>query len=52
MSGHNFGQIDWCTKVPPLESGVNATPVSVQALSAVQALMLAVVALKQTPIEC
>ena len=41
----------------PLSSGVNAAPVSVQAhcqcsVITVQALMLAVVALKQPAIEC
>ena len=38
--------------VPKFDSGANAAPVSVQALSAMQALMLAVVAWKQSAIEC
>ena len=33
--------------VPPFESSANAAPVSVQALSAVQVQLLAVVALKE-----
>ena len=48
-----FGRIEkWCTLVPLFDNGANAASVSVQALSAVQALMLAVVALKQPAIEC
>ena len=40
------------TLVPPFDNGANAAPVAVQALSAVQALMLADVAFKQPTIEC
>ena len=48
-----FGPIEkWCTLVHLFDNGANAASVSVQALAAVQALMLAVVALKQTAIEC
>ena len=53
MSAHNLRtDLQWRTLVAPFENGANAAPVSVQALSAVQALMLAVVALKQPTIEC
>ena len=38
--------------VRPFDNGANAAPVSVQALSAVQVLMLVVVALKQPAIKC
>ena len=48
-SGHNL-RAD--CRVLPFANGANAAPVSVPALSAVQALMLAVVALKQPAIEC
>ena len=48
-----FGQIvKWRTLVLLFNNGANAAFVSVQALSAVQVLMLAVVALKQPAIEC
>ena len=40
------------TLVPPVNNGANAAPVAVQALSAVQALMLAAVAFKQPTKEC
>ena len=42
----------WRTLAPPYDNSANAARVTVQALSAVQALMLAVVALKQPIIEC
>ena len=42
----------WRTLAPLFDNGANAAPVSVPVLSAVQALMLAVVALKQPAIEC
>ena len=52
-SGHNLrADCQWRTLVPPFANGANAAPVSVQALSAVQALMLALVALKQPAIDC
>ena len=52
-SGHNLrADCQWCTLVPPFDNGANAASVSVQALSALQALMLAVVALKQPAIDC
>ena len=48
LSGHNIqADCQWCTMVPPFESSANAAPVSVQALSAVQVQLLAVVALKE-----
>ena len=51
-SGHNLrADCQWCTLVPPFDNSANAALVSVQALSAVQTLMLAVVALKQPAIE-
>ena len=42
------GELPVGTLVPPFDNGANVAPVSVHALSAVHALMLAVVALKQS----
>ena len=50
---HNLrADCQWCTLVPPFDNGANAATLSVQALSAGQALVLAVVALKRPAIEC
>ena len=58
VSGHNL-RVDCQPRalVPPLNSGANAAPVSVCrhswcSVTTVEALMLAVVALKQPAIEC
>ena len=42
----------WRTLVPPFDNGANGAPVSVQTLSGVWVLMLAVVAFKLPAIEC
>ena len=52
-SGHDLRADCQCrTLIHPFDNGANAASVSVQALSAVQALMLDVVVLKQPAIEC
>ena len=53
VSGPNLWvDCQWSALVPPLNSGANAVLISLQALSAVQALMSAVVAMKQQTIVC
>ena len=53
MSGCNLrADFQWPTLVLPFDNSADAALVSVHTLSAGQALMLAVVALKQPAIEC